>query len=228
MCEFVWKLPKRKDIRNGGNHPTLYSTKHFQQAVYKNNTRSYPKCIKFQYTHILKFWHHDPNLSSPGQARFYCFPFVHPFLTQSFLVKYLHCNTNDFFFYRAFFCLQLETNFSVSYLEKLNAFCVIARVFFFSFLFICSSNPINLIYWKNPRIILICRSVRLLMGIPSIRHHNKLPTTQFATTEDHMATHGNVKHKAKPEWFLPSDFRLMIHANVYWTTWNLHWMKAKM
>ena len=46
-------------------------------------------CIKFLYTHFLKFRSYDPNLSSPGQARFYCFPFVHHSLTHS-CFKYLH------------------------------------------------------------------------------------------------------------------------------------------
>ena len=35
------------------------------------------------FTNVLKFWWYDPNLSSPGQATFYCFPFAHHFLAHS-------------------------------------------------------------------------------------------------------------------------------------------------
>lgn len=48
-------------------------------------------CIKFLYTHFLKFRSYDPNLSSPGQTRFYCFSFVNHSLTHS-CFKYLHCS----------------------------------------------------------------------------------------------------------------------------------------
>ena len=37
--------------------------------------------IKFSYIHVLKFCCHDLNHSFPGQARFYCFPFINHFLT---------------------------------------------------------------------------------------------------------------------------------------------------
>ena len=38
------------------------------------------------FTNVLKFWCYEPNLCSPGQGRFYCFPFVHHFLTHSCLM----------------------------------------------------------------------------------------------------------------------------------------------
>lgn len=65
--------------------------------------------------------------------------------TDSFL-KFLHCIVM-IFVYWAFFCLQLETNLSVSCLETLNAFHVIAS--FLSFLSICSNNSIIIIYCKK-------------------------------------------------------------------------------
>ena len=35
---------------------------------------------------VLKFWCYDPNLHSPGQGGFYCFPSVHHFLTYNCLM----------------------------------------------------------------------------------------------------------------------------------------------
>ena len=52
------------------------------------------------------------------------------------------------------------------------------------------------------------------MGIPSICHHNKLPTTKIASTESDISTRVNVKHKAKPVRFLLSAFCLVIFADV--------------
>ena len=73
----------------------------------------------------------DRNLSSPGQARFNRFPFVHHSITHSCL-NYLHSNAM-IFVNNVFFCLLFKINLSVSCLETDDAFFVIASFVFFLF-----------------------------------------------------------------------------------------------
>mgnify|MGYP006963823545 CR=1 FL=1 len=74
------------------------------------------------FTNVLKFWCYDPYLCSPGQRRFYFFP--------SYITFWI---TDAKCLWRDFFCLQLETNLSISCLEAQNIFFVIQGFLFLFF-----------------------------------------------------------------------------------------------
>ena len=77
--------------------------------------------IKFSYIHVLKFRCHDLNHSFPGQARFYCFPFINHFLTRIVM---------PWSFFKEFSsACNWKQNFQFSFLETQNTFFVIATSF---------------------------------------------------------------------------------------------------
>ena len=131
--------------------------KHFQQAVWKNNTRQYPVYIKFQYEHILKVWCCNSNLPLPGQVRFFSFPFVHPFWTHDW--KRIYILTPWSYFTEFSSALQFEQTSQSSALKRWMHFLWLQV--FFSLLFstgwnkrYVAVNSISFIYWKNPGLFL--------------------------------------------------------------------------